>query len=120
MNPLGAGVSDQDLVAEKAQTRWNLLIEGRLESAYEYLASGYRKVTPFPHYRKTVKGVGLWKTAKVTEVVCESAEVCTAAVDIRMEIHHLRMKSPVQTGNTIHEQWVKDGDGDWGFLPKIF
>jgi hypothetical protein len=119
VNPPGEAISDQDQVAQKAQARWNLLIEGRVESAYDYLASGYRKVTPFPHYRKTVKGVGLWKTAKVTEVVCESSEVCTAAVDIILEIRHLMMKTPVRTGNTIREKWVKDGDGNWGFLPAI-
>jgi hypothetical protein len=119
MNPQGEGLSDQEQVAQKAQARWNLLIEGRLESAYDYLASGYRKVTPFPHYQKTVKGVGLWKTAKVAEVVCETAEVCTAAVDITLEIHHLMMKRPVRTGNTLKEKWVKDEDGNWGYLPAI-
>jgi hypothetical protein len=118
-NPQSDALSDQERVAQKAQQRWNLLIEGRVESAYDYLASEYRKVTPFPHYQRTVKGVGLWKSAEVREVTCESTEVCTAAVDIRVVIHYPRMKSPVETGNTVKEKWIKDGEGNWGFLPTI-
>lgn len=111
-------LSDQEQVAKRAQERWGLLIEGRLESAYEYLATGYRQVTPFPHYRKKVKGVGLWKSAQVEKVVCE-ADMCLADVNIRMEVHHPMMRAPVKTGNTVQERWIKDQDGFWGFLPTV-
>ncbi|MBT3011056.1 MAG: hypothetical protein KUF77_01765 [Candidatus Thiodiazotropha sp. (ex Lucina aurantia)] len=119
MAPHDEAMSDQEIVAKRAQERWGLLIEGRVESAYEYLSTGYRQVTPFPHYQKTVKGVGIWKSAEVSEVSCESAEVCTAVVDIRVVIRYPLMKGPVETGNQIKEKWVKDGDGNWGFLPTM-
>ncbi|MCU7904611.1 MAG: hypothetical protein KZQ76_01940 [Candidatus Thiodiazotropha sp. (ex Epidulcina cf. delphinae)] len=109
-------LSDQQRVTKRAHERWGLLIEGRLESAYDYLATGYRQVTPFPHYLKTVKGVGLWKFAQVEEVACE-ADACRVEVRIRMEIHHLMMKSPVRTDSVVREQWVKGRDGVWGYLP---
>ncbi|MCU7917773.1 MAG: hypothetical protein KZQ95_05380 [Candidatus Thiodiazotropha sp. (ex Epidulcina cf. delphinae)] len=113
---VGEALSDQDQVAKRAQERWGLLIEGRLESAYDYLATGYRQVTPFPHYLKTVKGVGLWKSAQIEKVACE-ADACRVEVRIRMEVHHLMMKSPVRTDSVVREQWVKGRDGVWGFLP---
>jgi hypothetical protein len=112
-------MSDEEIVAKRAQERWALLIEGRVESAYEYLSSGYRQVTPFSHYNKTVKGVGIWKSAQIAEVFCDSTEVCTALVDIRVVIRYPLMQGPVETGNQIKEKWVKDEDGNWGFLPVI-
>ncbi|PVV09469.1 MAG: hypothetical protein B6D77_10235 [gamma proteobacterium symbiont of Ctena orbiculata] len=118
-SPQEQALSNEELVAQRAKARWALLIDGRLESAYAYLSSGYRQVTPFPHYRKTVKGVGIWKSAEVAEVSCESAEVCTALVDIRVVIRYPLMRGPVETGNQIKEKWVKDGDGNWGFLPTM-
>ena len=118
----GGGISTrqkaEETVAARAQARWDLLIEGRLESAYEYLSPGYRQVTPFPHYRNSVKGVGLWKTAQIRQVECE-AETCEVQVDLTMQIQLPRMRSPARTQSVVVERWIKGADGVWGYLPKI-
>ncbi|MES9833966.1 MAG: hypothetical protein ABW139_17145 [Candidatus Thiodiazotropha sp. DIVDIV] len=105
-------------VAMRAQERWNLLLDGRLESAYNYLATGYRQVTPFSHYAKKVKGVGLWKSSQVQGVKCKE-DVCSADIKIQMEIRHPMMRGPARTESIVKEQWVRDQEGIWGFLPTV-
>ncbi|MCG7983995.1 MAG: hypothetical protein JAY90_14760 [Candidatus Thiodiazotropha lotti] len=117
-NPETQARLDEEIVAKRAQERWNLLVDGRVESSYDYLSAGYRQVTPYPHYMKTVKGVGLWKSAEVQQVKCKE-DVCKADINIHMEIRHPMMRSPARTQNVIVEQWLRDKDGVWGFLPTV-
>jgi hypothetical protein len=117
-DPAAQARQDEAAVTKRVQERWNLLIEGRLETAYNYLATGYRQVTPFSHYQKTVRGVGLWKAAQVESVNCKE-DVCKADVKVRMEIHHPLMRGAAHTESVVSEQWVKDQDGIWGFLPTV-
>jgi hypothetical protein len=116
--PEAQAKKDEEIVAQRAQERWNLLVDGRVESAYDYLSAGYRQVTPYSHYMKTVKGVGLWKSAEVQAVNCQE-DVCKADVKIHMEIRHPMMRSPARTENILVEQWLKDKDGIWGFVPTV-
>ncbi|RLW64226.1 MAG: hypothetical protein B6D73_11790 [gamma proteobacterium symbiont of Stewartia floridana] len=117
-NPEMQAQKDEEIVATRAQERWNLLVDGRVESAYDYLAAGYRLVTPYSHYMKTVKGVGLWKSAEVQKVNCKE-DVCKADIKIQMEIRHPMMRSPARTESVVIEQWLRDKDGVWGFLPTV-
>jgi hypothetical protein len=117
-DPVLQAERDQAAVAKRAQERWDLLIDGRLESAYQYLATGYRQITPFPHYRKTVKGIGVWKSAQVQNVNCKE-DLCKADINVKMELNYPLMRGPVRTENVITEQWVKDQKGIWGFLPTV-
>jgi hypothetical protein len=117
-NPEVEAQKDEEIVAKRAEERWALLVDGRVESAYDYLSTGYKQVTPYPHYMKTVKGVGLWKSAEVQAVNCKE-DVCKADIMIYMEIHHPMMRSPARTQSVVVEQWLRDKDGVWGFLPTL-
>ncbi|HTR58118.1 MAG TPA: hypothetical protein VMM27_08080 [Casimicrobiaceae bacterium] len=64
----------QKLVAERAQARWELLLKGDVEGAYQYLSAGSKAGTPLALYKAKIKP-GLWRKAKVDKVDCE-AEVC--------------------------------------------
>ena len=64
----------QKLVAERAQARWDLLIKGDVDGAYQYLSVGSKAGTPLGLYKGKIK-LGLWRQAKVDKVDCE-AEVC--------------------------------------------
>jgi hypothetical protein len=117
-DPAVQAKQDEATVAKRALERWELLIDGRVETAYDYLSTGYREVTPFSHYMKTVKGVGLWKSAQVQSVKCKD-DACDADIEIQMEIHHPMMRGPARTKSVVNEQWVRDKDGFWGFLPTV-
>jgi hypothetical protein len=116
LDPAARARADEEVVSKRAMERWNLLIEGRLESAYNYLSSGYKAVTPYSHYQKTVKGQGLWKAATVENVQCE-AESCEVKVKLELEIHYPLMKNAVHTDSVVIERWVKSQNGVWGFVP---
>ncbi|MET0045407.1 MAG: hypothetical protein ABW100_18025, partial [Candidatus Thiodiazotropha sp. 6PLUC3] len=109
-DPAVQALNDEAEVAKRAQERWVLLLDGRLETAYNYLATGYRQVTPYSHYAKKVKGVGLWKSAQVQDVKCKE-DVCSADIEIQMEIHHPLMRGPARTESVVKEQWVRDQEG---------
>ena len=63
----------QKLVAERAQARWELLLKGDVEGAYQYLSAGSKAGTPLALYKAKIKPI--WRKAKVDKVDCE-AEVC--------------------------------------------
>src|SRR5216117_161381 len=64
----------QKVVAERAQARWELLIKGDVEGAYQYLSAGSKAATPLGLYKTKIKP-GIWRGAKVDKVDCE-AEIC--------------------------------------------
>ncbi len=42
-----AGEQKQKVVAERAQARWNVLIKGDVEAAYQFLSTGSKAATPW-------------------------------------------------------------------------
>src|SRR5881296_2043571 len=45
----------QKVVAERAQARWELLIKGDVESAYQYLSAGSKAATPLQAYKAQIR-----------------------------------------------------------------
>ncbi|MET0051377.1 MAG: hypothetical protein ABW095_09910 [Candidatus Thiodiazotropha sp.] len=115
-DPAAQAKRDEAVVAQRAAERWDLLIQGRLESAYEYLTPGYRAATPYSHYQKSVKGRGLWQGATVESVKCEP-EACDVKIKLNLLIHYPLMRKAVHTDTEMQERWIKGQDGVWGFLP---
>ncbi|PLY14735.1 MAG: hypothetical protein C0631_09425 [Sedimenticola sp.] len=112
-------VSAEELVKQRAEERWALVIDGRLESAYEYLTPAYRKAIPYNHYRKKIKGVGVWEKATVDTLVCEE-EICNVTLKIWTVTHHALLKKPIRAESFLKEIWVKRADYDtWYLQPDI-
>jgi hypothetical protein len=102
----------EDAVRRRALERWNLLMEGRVESAYAYLSPGYREATSLARYSRTVQGVGLWKGAEVREVKCEEKR-CEVKVVLDLAVGGAK---PVPA--PVIESWIQLEDGgDWWHVP---
>ena len=95
----------EQVVKERAQSRWDALVKGDLKSGYEYFSRGTRQVLSFESYENSVRR-GFWKKANVEKVQCESSERCVVTVGIEYEFQGHRTPSGLQ------ETWIKEG-GNW-------
>jgi hypothetical protein len=97
----------EELALRKADERWQLLIEGRKESAYEYLSPGYRQTVPYTVYQRSVRGVGLWKSAKAKSATCDPGR-CVVTTELHIEMRNPRFSGPIPTVVHIEEGWLID------------
>jgi hypothetical protein len=96
----------QKVVAEKATQRWQLLMKGDVDGAYQFLSAGSKAATPLPLYKAKVKP-GLWRDAKVEKVSCE-AELCK--VDMLITYDYRNMKG-IET--PFPETWIIENGSAW-------
>ena len=96
----------QKLVAERAQARWELLLKGDVDGAYQYLSAGSKTGTPLVLYKAKVKP-GLWRQAKVDKVDCE-AEVCKVWMLVTYDYKRFKgIETPVP------ETWIIENGTVW-------
>jgi len=108
---LGSASDRQDIVRERAQSRWDALIKGNLDVAYEYLTPGTRSMVTLGVYRSKIRP-GLWQKASVESVSCEEVDQCE--VVMLVEYSHRDMHSRKLQ---VKELWLLDGGG-WWYVPK--
>ena len=102
--------SAEDIVRERAQARWNALVERDWNTAYPYLTPGYRALVPLKRYGNQFSGPMQWESAQVDSVKCEEAR-CTVRVGVTARIilpgHDKRL-----TTTYFDETWVRE-EGQW-------
>ena len=96
----------QKTVSERAEARWQLLIKGDVEGAYQYLSAGSKAVTPAALYKAKIKP-GMWRQAKVNKVACEG-EICK--VEMLITYDYERMKG-IETA--APETWIIENGSAW-------
>lgn len=103
------------IVKIRAGERWQLLIDGRLESAYNYQTPEYRDVFSFKQFRRGIHGVGLWSKAEVVDVACK--EKCIAKVKVYVKMRPGRWGDLIETSQLVTEHWVQGtGLDEWFYL----
>ena len=102
--------SDDAIVKERAQARWNALVKGDTNAAYGYMSPGSRSVMTASEYAGSIR-VGFWKSAVVDKVECGSAQSCDVSATIEYEFMGRRTKTP------LRETWVRDCK-EWWYLQK--
>jgi hypothetical protein len=97
-------------IKERAQARWDALVQGDFNKAYGYLSPGSRSVMSASEYAGTLRR-GFWKSATVEKVECGSAQSCDVAATIEYEFMGRQTKTP------LRETWIRDGS-EWWYLQK--
>ena len=100
------GPSPEAAVKERAQARWNALVQGDVKTAYEYYGPGTRSTLSLADFASGVK-IGFWKAVTVDKVECGSADRCEVSTTIEYEHRGMRVKSPSR------ETWIKEGSDWW-------
>src|SRR5215475_3770308 len=96
----------QKVVAERAEARWQLLIKGDLDGAYEYLSAGSKATMPRDLYKAKVRA-GNWRQASVDKVEC-AGEVCTVTMQITYDRKEMK---GIQT--PLSENWIIEKGSAW-------
>jgi hypothetical protein len=105
---VGSAKSDKDVVAQRAQERWDLLVKNDFAGAYKYLSPGSRAIVTEDAYAGEFRR-NFWSGAKVDQVSCSTAEACEVEVWIEYQNRGIKMRTPV------HEKWIRQ-DSNWWFV----
>jgi uncharacterized protein YchJ len=103
----------EELVAQRAQMRWDALVAGKVDVAYDYLSPGSKAKLNLSDY-KARTGKGLWQGAKVLRADC-GADVCDVHVMVDFRIRRPGVNVVAETA--VQETWVKEG-GVWWYVHK--
>lgn len=106
------------VVVERAQNRWDTLLAGDYESAYEYYSPGYRSKTSLLDFAISIRTRRVhWTSAEYMDHSCNE-NACTVKFRVGFVV-----KQPVQgmekweSGSAIEDKWIKT-EGQWWYLPK--
>jgi hypothetical protein len=108
LTPDSSPEQKQKVVSEKAQARWDALIKGDVDAAYQFLSVGSKTATPLAMYKAKIKP-GLWREAKVDKIDCER-EICKVTVLVTYD--YKAMKG-IQT--PVPETWIVE-NGSAGYV----
>lgn len=112
----GAKKDTSDILSTRAVERWNLLIAGKAEKAYDYLSPGYRATKARKDYAEEMNNRPVhWKSAKFESKECQQ-DTCTVAVYVQFAVR-IRAGAPeTSSGDLVQEKWVNT-DGKWYYVP---
>ena len=106
-----------NIVAERAQARWDAILSRDYATAYSYYSPGFRAKFSATDLEIKVRLQKVrWTSAKVKDQTCDG-DTCTVRVNITYQVG-----APVPGVDTwngfdlLEEQWVKTG-GDWWYIP---
>lgn len=120
---LGAGcavtpASEDELLLERAQARWEAITTGDLETAYTYYAPGYRSsvsLIDFAVEQRLRKVV--WTGAEYSSHQCEEKR-CLVNFDVSFKVvNPVPGMSVFQSTRPVEDTWIKT-QGQWWYLPK--
>lgn len=100
----------EEIVKDRAQARWDMLVKGDARAAYAFLSPGSRAVLAAETYVNSIRA-GFWKSAQVNKVECGTEQACEAHVTIEYEFQAQRIKTP------LRETWIREGT-DWWYLQR--
>lgn len=115
-----SGGTPESILAERATTRWNLLIAGKAAEAYDYLSPGYRGTKTREQYATDLRDRPVrWKSVRHQSVECPPpGEFCDVTVEIEYEVKsHLPGVGVLSSKSPVTERWIVL-DGVWYLVPK--
>lgn len=111
-------ISQRPILKQRAETRWNALIKGEYEVAYEYLTPAQRSVVSLQQYKRTTGGAVQWRVAQVDDIRYDSPTVAAVSVAVTY-----RFMAPGNGGKEIEsvrqmqEKWLYK-DGGWWYTTQ--
>ena len=99
-----------EVVKERSQARWDLMVKGDFDKAYEYFSPSSRATMSLASFKSRIKP-GFWKAVKVEKAECSSADRCEVTVNINYDYRGMRIDTPHR------ETWIRD-ESNWWLLSK--
>lgn len=102
----------EEIVAERAQQRVELLQAGEYDAAYTFATPGYRSTETVARYGTRWSGVKMWLTVDVTSARCEyDNEGVTDSCKAFLQVTYIAAGHGEQT-TLLEERWILI-DGNW-------
>ena len=111
--------SDDDIVVQRAQARWDAMLSKDLETAYSYYSPGYRSTMSLPDFvfKQRTRRVK-WETAEYLGHTCTERS-CKVKFKTGFRVDKAVPGMDVYRGSDeIEETWVKPDDEWWYVPPK--
>ncbi len=103
---------------DRAQARWDALLNDNIEVAYGYFSPGYRSSVTLEDYRarQARRRVG-WVGADYAGHECNDDSACTVTINVEYQVTApMRGIDQWESTRQVQEQWVKT-DEKWWFIP---
>jgi hypothetical protein len=101
-----AAEDPKQVVSQRAQERWNLLMTGQTERAYEYFSPASRQTLSFEAFRRRSGGGRWWRSLEVKSVDC-AADACQVTMILEYDLFEIKGLK-----RSVEETWIKDA-GTW-------
>lgn len=109
--------TNDEIVAERVQARWDAVLARDYETAYSFYSPGFRSTRSVADLEINLRLQRVrWTNAAYRDLSC-TGDSCTVRVDLTYKVG-----SPVPGVDTwngfdlIEEQWVRTG-GEWWYIP---
>lgn len=109
--------SPEEIVAQRAQQRWELLKKKDFAGAWAYTQPGFRAVVPQAAYASRFGSQVSWKSTELQKVQCQ-AERCTVTVRLTSLVTIPGFGNNREIGTAAKEEWVRD-EGQWWFYEAL-
>ncbi len=107
----------EEAVRARAQARWNAMLAGDLQQAYQFLSPASRAVMSFENFRARFGAMASWKSAEVFKVTCEQPDHCLATIKVTYQ--PLLPRGSIGTIETsVDEVWLLES-GQWWLPQKL-
>jgi hypothetical protein len=105
-------------VVERAEARWEAVVTGDLESAYEYYSPGFRSANSLIDFGVSIRTRKVkWTSAEYLDHSCE-ANRCTVNFNIGFMVMNPVPGASVFNGKeNVKDTWVRTS-GQWWYLPN--
>lgn len=110
-----APLDKQEVVARIAQSRWDALMKGDFEAAYNLMSPASRAVVTLDNFRRKQSVVN-WKAANVRKVVCSADDLCAVQVDMKYSYKVRSIGAAVENTQVLAETW-RNTAGGWWYVP---
>lgn len=110
--------SEDDYVVERAQARWDALLAGDIETAYQYYSPGFRSTYSMIDLGVSQRMRRVRQTsAEYLDHSCEETR-CLVNFSVSFKVAQpVPGMSDYSSASPIEDTWIKTG-GEWWYLPK--
>ena len=114
----GPSATDVD-VEDRALQRWEHLIAGKGELAWDYLTPGARSTKSRENYGREMRDRPVkWKSVEFEDKNCDAPDRCTIRLVMEYTVKlPLSVGGEIQAPAFVEEQWLRL-DGVWYHLPS--
>jgi hypothetical protein len=112
------GSSEPQTAQERAQARWDLLVERDFAGAWAFHTPGFRETSTAEAWGGVMAQRPVrWTEAQVVDSACEG-DRCTVFVDVTYEVPSApNGLNSVRPTSEVEETWIRTG-GKWWYVPE--